>query len=451
MYNRLLLLPDLRELLVADDTEAIAGFCEALHPAAVAEVLEGLEADESWRVLACCSSEQQAVIFSYFDLPDQLQLVETVPRESFSRLIEEMAPDDRVDLLERLDRERVENLLPMVAQAERRDIQRLLSFPDDSAGSIMTTEYASLPAEATVAEALEQLRQQAPDRETIYYVYVIDDGRRLRGFISLRDLILARPQTRVNEIMERDVISVRVDDDQEEVAQRLARYDFIAIPVVDAQNQLVGIVTHDDAMDVAQEEADEDAYRSGAVVPLQDDYLSTSLVTLAWKRGGWLVVLLFAAVLTALALQSMRQDPQADDLKWMVLFIPLVLASGGNAGSQSATLVIRALAISQLERRESVKVLLRELVLAGLLGGGLAVLSFLAAMWFVEIDQAAVVGITVFLVVAMGTVTGAMLPLGFQKMGLDPALMSNPLIAAVVDVVGVIIYYNVARIVIVGG
>ena len=156
-------------------------------------------------------------------------------------------------------------------------------------------------------------------------------------------------------------------------------------------------------------------------------------------------------MLTALALQSMRQDPQAEDLKWMVLFIPLVLASGGNAGSQSATLVIRALAISQLERRESVKVLLRELVLAGLLGGGLAVLSFLAAMWFVEIDQAAVVGITVFLVVAMGTVTGAMLPLGFQKMGLDPALMSNPLIAAVVDVVGVIIYYNVARIVIVGG
>ena len=451
MYNRLLLLPDLRELLVADDTEGISGFCEALHPAAVAEVLEGLEANESWRVLACCSSEQQAVIFSYFDLPDQLQLVETVPRESFSRLIEEMAPDDRVDLLERLDPERVENLLPMVAQAERRDIQRLLSFPDDSAGSIMTTEYASLPAEATAAEALEQLRQQAPDRETIYYVYVIDDGRRLRGFISLRDLILARPETRVNEIMERDVISVRVDDDQEEVAQRLARYDFIAIPVVDAQNQLVGIVTHDDAMDVAQEEADEDAYRSGAVVPLQDDYLSTSLVTLAWKRGGWLVVLLFAAVLTALALQSMRQDPQAEDLKWMVLFIPLVLASGGNAGSQSATLVIRALAISQLERRESVKVLLRELVLAGLLGGGLAVLSFLAAMWFVEIDQAAVVGITVFLVVAMGTVTGAMLPLGFQKMGLDPALMSNPLIAAVVDVVGVIIYYNVARIVIVGG
>ena len=164
MYNRLLLLPDLRELLVADDVTGVAEFCEALHAAAVAEVLEGLEADESWRVLSSCSPERQAEIFSFFDLPDQLALVETVPRELFSRLIEEMAPDDRVDLLERLDPERVENLLPMVAQAERRDIQRLLSFPDDSAGSIMTTGYASLLAEATVAEALEQLRQQRKDR-----------------------------------------------------------------------------------------------------------------------------------------------------------------------------------------------------------------------------------------------------------------------------------------------
>jgi len=449
MYNRLLLLPDLRELLDAGDASGVAGFCEALHPAAVAEVLEGLEADESWQVLSSCTPERQAEVFSFFDLPDQLELVETVPRESFSRLIEEMAPDDRVDLLERLDPERVENLLPMVAQAERRDIQKLLSFPDDSAGSIMTTEYASLPAEATAAEAIERLRQQAPDRETIYYVYVIDEGRRLRGFVSLRELILARPETRVESIMERDVISVRVDDDQEEVAQRLARFDFLAIPVVDAHNQLVGIVTHDDAMDVAQEEADEDAYRSGAVVPLQDDYLSTPLLTLAWKRGGWLVVLLFAAVLTALALQSLSED--LESLSWMVLFIPLVLASGGNAGSQSATLIVRALAISQIGRRETIQILLRELVLAGLLGGGLAILSFAAAMGFVDsMAKAAVVAITVFLVVAMGTVTGAMLPLGFKRMGLDPALMSNPLIAAVVDVVGVIIYYNVARIMVIG-
>ncbi len=448
MYNRLLFLPDLRELLAADDAVGVAEFCRALHPAAIGEVLEGLAAQESWRVLGHCEPERQAEIFSYLSLPYQLELVEGVPRESFSRLIEEMASDDRVDLLERLDPEHVETLLPLVAQAERRDIQRLLSFPDDSAGSIMTTEYATLPAEATIAEAIEQLRQQAPDRETIYYVYVIDEGRRLRGFVSLRELILARPGSRVEEIMQQDVISVRVDDDQEDVVQKLSRYDFIAIPVVDAQNLLVGIVTYDDAMDVVQEEADEDAYRSGAVLPLEDSYLSTPLGILAWKRGVWLIVLLAAAVLTAMALRSYQAD--LEGLQWMVLFIPLVLASGGNAGSQSATLIIRALAVSHLGREQTIRILLRELILASMLGGGLALLSFLVATGFVTGNQAAVVGLTVFLVVAMGTVTGAMLPMGFQRMGLDPALMSNPLIAAFVDVVGVVVYYSVAKAIVIG-
>ena len=457
MSNRLLFLPDLRELLAADDAVGVVEFCQALHPAAIGEVLEGLEVGESWRVLERCEPERQAEIFSYLTLPYQLELVKAVPREPFSRLIEEMAPDDRVDLLERLDPEHVETLLPLVAQAERRDIQRLLSFPDDSAGSIMTTGYATLPAEATITEAIEQLRQQAPDRETIYYVYVIDEGRRLRGFISLRELILARPDACVEEIMQQDVISVRVDDDQEDVVQKLSRYDFIAIPVVDAQNQLVGIVTYDDAMDVVQEEADEDAYRSGAVLPLEDSYLSTPLVTLAWKRGVWLIVLLAAAVLTAMCLKSFQADGNelegsgGPDLHWMVLFIPLVLACGGNAGSQSATLIVRALAVSQLGREQAIRILMRELVLASLLGGGLALLSFLVAAGFVDTTaKAAVVGVTVFLVVAMGTVTGAMLPMGFQRMGLDPALMSNPLIAAFVDVVGVIVYYSVAMAVVDG-
>lgn len=444
MYNRLLLLPDLRLLLELDDTAQVAEFCAALHPAVVAEVLEGLDTEEAWRVLDCCEEALQAEVFSFVSLSCQVALVESVPRERLSRVIETMAPDDRVDLLERLDSEHVENLLPLIAQAERSDIRRLLSFPEDSAGSIMTTEYASLSENVSVSEALERLRKQAPDRETIYYVYVLDTGRQLRGFVSLRDLILASPQVQVADIMERQVISVRVDDDQEEVVRQLARYDFIAIPVVDDQNCLVGIVTYDDAMDVVQEEADEDAYRSSAVQPLEDSYLSTPLVTLAWKRGGWLVVLLAAAVLTALAMRTLKADPE--QLEWMVLFIPLVLASGGNAGSQSATLIIRALAVSRFDRKQNLRIFVRELALAALLGGALAVLSFLAALPIVpQTVHAGVIGLTVFLVVAMGTVTGAMLPLGFKRLGLDPALMSNPLIAAFVDVVGVVIYYGVAR------
>ena len=443
MYNSLLL-PDLRVMLDEQDDTSMESFGEALHAAVVAEVLEGLEVSDVWRVLRCCDEERQGEIIGFLPLPFQIELASSVDRERLSKLIEAMAPDDRVDLLERLDEDQVEDMLPLIAQAERSDIRKLLSFPEDSAGSIMTTEYASLSEEASVRESLDKLRQQAPDRETIYYVYVMDEGRRLRGFISLRDLILAKPDASVGEIMERDVISVRVDDDQEIVAQTLAKYDFIAIPVVDNQNQLVGIVTHDDALDVVQEEATEDAHRLGAVEPLEDSYLETPLLTLAWKRGIWLVLLMVAAFLTACVLQ--QYEDISTDYRWMVLFIPLVLASGGNAGSQSATLVIRTLAIEQMTRDERVLIAKRELLLAMMLGGGMMLLCSLWAVCFDTItpDRAMVVGLTVFLVVLFGAFIGAMLPMAFQSLGMDPALMSNPLVAALVDVLGVIVYYNVA-------
>ena len=441
MYHSLLL-PDLRVLLDAEDTQGVADFCEALHPAVMAEVLDGLEAADTWRVLATCRPELQAEIFGYFGLPYQVALVEVVDREQLSRLVEEMAPDDRVDLLERMDPALVENLLPLVAQAERSDIRKLLSYEEDSAGSIMTTEYASLPEGISVSESLERLRKQAPDRETIYYVYILDEGRRLRGFISLRELILAKPDALLSDVMHHNVISVRVDDDQEEVAQELARYDFIAIPVVDNQHQLVGIVTHDDVLDVLQEEATEDAHRLGAVEPLEDSYLESSLPTIAWKRGIWLVLLLGAALGTAAVLHHFESE--SSKFKWMILFIPLIMASGGNAGSQSATLIIRSLAVDEMSAGDNLRIARRELVMGAMLGGGLAVLGFASATLFVTLQEAFVVGATVFLIVMMGTITGALLPLGFKKLGMDPALMSTPLIAAIVDVVGVLIYYNVA-------
>ena len=350
------------------------------------------------------------------------------------------SPDDRVDLLERMDPEQVERLLPLVAQAERSDIRRLLSFPEDSAGSIMTTEYASLPEDISVNEAIERLRQQAPDRETIYYVYVLDEERHLLGFVTLRELILARPDARLGDIMTRSVISVRVDDDQEVVANELARYDFIAIPVVDNQHRLVGIVTHDDVLDVVQQEATEDVHRLGAVEPLEDSYLTTPLLTLTWKRGIWLVLLLGAALVTASVLRAFEKTSQ--QFAWMILFLPLVLAAGGNVGSQSATLIIRLLAIEQIDRSQNWQILKREFRLGLLLGGGLAVLGFGSALLFEGVEPATIVGVTVFMVVMLGTVAGAMLPLLFKSVGMDPALMSNPLIAAMVDVFGVITYFS---------
>jgi magnesium transporter len=443
MFYRSLLLPDLRMILESEDTDGLREFCEALHAAIVAEVLAELDPAELWRVLRACDPELQAEIFGFFDETTQVSIVGVADRKELSKLIEVMAPDDRVDFLEELDEARVEELLPLVAQAERADIRRLLSYPDGSAGSIMTTEYAWLREEITVGEALDDLRRQAPDSETIYYVYIVDENRCLDGFVSLRELILAKREAKLTDIMRHKVISVRVDDDEEFVAREIAKYNFLAIPVVDSQNRLVGIVTGDDALDILEEEAYEDVQRTAAIEPIDESYMLTPILELARKRGVWLVVLLVAAFLTAFALKSYEEVAQK--YEWMAWFIPLVLASGGNAGSQSATLVIREIATRRISRRDKFTLFIRELKLASLLGGGLATLSFLAAICLVDhVSQAAVVSATVFLMVVLGTVCGAMLPLFIEKLGMDPAMMSNPLIAALVDVLGVIIYFSAA-------
>lgn len=437
-----LLMPDLQQMILEKDDQGMREFCEALYPGVVAEMLEDLEPEQAWEVLRHGKASVQAEVFPFFSIHFQIELVGLIGHKPLSRIIEDMSPDDRVDLLERMSPEHVENVLRLVAQAERADIRKLLSYPEYSAGSIMTTEYASLPADITVKEALELLRVQAPSRETIYYIYVIDEGRHLLGFLSLRSLILEKPTAKLSEIMQRDVISVRVDDDQEMVANEIARYDFIAIPVVDNQNRLVGIVTHDDAADVMQEEATEDAHLAGAVQPLEDGYVATPFFELAWKRGIWLVILLGAASLTAQVLQFFEPGGAGS---WMVLFLPMVLASGGNAGSQSATLIIRALALDETEGRVS-WIAWREIRIGALLGTVLALLSFFVAFFMVNLSASLVVTLTVFCVVALGTLAGAMLPLGLKRFGMDPAFMSNPLIAALSDMLGVFIYYSTARI-----
>ncbi|GAB4141554.1 MAG: magnesium transporter [Planctomycetaceae bacterium] len=443
MYTPLIL-PDLKIMLQENDSQGLAEFCEVLYPAVTAEILEQLEPDAIWQVLSNAPLPRQVEIFEFLSLPKRLEIVESLDRKRLSRLLEEMSPDDRVDLLSRMPPEKVDALLPLIAQAERSDIRKLLSYPEESAGAIMTTEYASLPADITAREAIERLRKQAPDRETIYYVYILDEGRRLQGFVSLRDLILANPDSLLSDIMRRDVISVRVDDDQEFVAQELAKYDFIAIPVVDNQNRLVGIITHDDILDVVQEEATEDAHLLGAVAPLEDSYLETPLLTLAWKRGSWLMFLTLVALMTAEVL--LHYESVSKEHVWLVLFLPLVLASGGNAGSQSATLIIRALALGEMSRSENLQLARKEFCVGLLLGMTMACVGFLAAViWFdLSMARAGIVALTVLLVVMMGTISGAMLPLLFRKFGMDPALMSNPLIAALVDVFGVVIYYSVA-------
>jgi magnesium transporter len=435
-----ILIPELRVMLAEGDAAGLREVAAELHPATVAEFSEGLDDRELWQMLEALSVEQQAEIFPYFQMPRQIELVKAGDRAHLGPLIEWMAPDNRDDLLRELAPDLVEEILPLVAKAERHDIRMLLSCPEGSAGSLMTTEYASLPADITAGEAITRLRSQAPNSESIYYIYVLDAERRLLGFVSLRDLILAKPTALVADLMQRDPISVRVEEPREKVVEKLARFDFIAIPVVDDRNRLVGIVTHDDVLDAVRQEATDDAQRIAAIQPLGESYLEAALVSMTWKRGVWLAILFATAAVTAMVLAKWR-SPHA----WLVAFIPLVIASGGNSGNQSATLVITALSTGDCRLADWPRILRRELVLGLLLGGLLAIPGYLLALAYAPTAAAAlVIPLTIVGVVLMGTLVGSALPLLFRSLGLDPALMSNPFVSAIVDIVGIVLYMSVA-------
>lgn len=431
-------------MLAESDEIGLQQFCEVLNPVIIAEVLQGLDPADIWRVLSSTAIDRQAEIFEIIEPSQQIELIAAVDRKHLSQLVEAMSADDRVDLLEHMDEEQLEALLPLIAQAERDEIRRMLSYPEDSAGSIMTTEYALLPENIGVSEALNRLRQQAPDSETIYYVFVVDDARHLHGVITLRELILARPNSLLADVMRRELIAVRVSDNREEAARLIAKFDLIALPVLDEENRLVGIITHDDVLDVIQEEAAEDAYRQSAMQPLEHSYLSTPLLTIAWKRGIWLLVLSVMALGTATVMRAFGKAE--NDSNWLDWFLPLVLASGGNTGSQSATLVIRAMAMTPLSRKDRIRMAIRELLTGMILGTVLALFAWLSLQGLFGRDwmQAGVVAVTIALVVTMGTVTGSLLPMFFESLGMDPAIMSNPLIASLSDIVGVVIYFSVA-------
>ena len=440
-----LYLPELREMLAANDTAGMREFCEALHPARTAEFMEGLDTEESWRVLQHADPATREEVFHYLESEKKVEILETQDRSEIAGLVAELAPDDRVDLLQDADQEIVDALLPMLPDEERRDILRLLNIPEGVAGAVMTTEVACFSETLSAKEALEELGRQAENLETIYYLYVVDDNNQLRGVVSARQLVSAmlKPDVTLTQLMETDLVAAHVFEDQELVAQKVARYDLLAIPVVDDERRMLGIITHDDVIDVMQEEATEDAHRTGGVAPLEESYLKTPFFILGWKRGIWLTILFFAALLTAFALEHYETTLKTH--AWLVLFIPLVISSGGNSGSQSAALIITGLARRDLSVKDWRKVLLRELGMGFFLGGFLAMCGLFASIWLTPGWQAALVApLTLVLVVACGALLGAMLPLLFNRLGLDPALMSNPFVAGIIDILGIVIYVNVA-------
>ncbi|MCA9191373.1 MAG: magnesium transporter [Planctomycetales bacterium] len=440
-----LFLPELREMLADNNTAELREFCTALHPAKTAEFMEGLAAGEAWQVLQHAEPNLRAEIFSYFDYDRQLQNLEREDDRQVAELITHIPADDAVDLLSELPEERVEHVLALVPAPDRRDIRRLQTFPEGTAGSIMTTEAACLDERLTVRQALEKLSRQAERLETIYYIYVVDDTNHLRGIVTTRKLVssFGKLDRTIGDLMDTDVLTVDAHEDQQHVARIVAKYDLLAIPVVDSERHMLGIITHDDVIDVVMEEAAEDVQRIAAVDPLEDSYVRTPILTLGWKRGMWLGILFFAGLFTALALK--HYQVWLDEYNWLVLFIPLVIGSGGNSGSQSSTLIITAMATGDVKTSDWMQIIIREVATGLLLGSFLGLLGFGPALYLApNLISAAIVPITIVVVVICGTLTGASLPLLFQKIGWDPALTSNPFVAGINDILGIVVYVNVA-------
>lgn len=442
-----LYLPELRELLADGNKQELREFCEAMHPARTAEFMEGLTADEAWAVLQHTEVIHRGEIFGFFDIDRQHEILAGQDRAEVAEMVAELAPDDRTDVLQILDEGILRDILQRLPLEERRDYLRLSQYPEGTAGAVMTSEVAKLAADLTIETAISEIGRQSEEYETIYYLYVVDADDHLLGLVSTRQLLagMRNPKTLLSEIMEADLITCDAMEDQEEVASKVAKLDLLAIPVVDAERKMLGIITHDDVIDVVHEEAVEDAHRSAAVDPLDESYLKTSVITLSWKRGIWLIVLFVFALLTAIILSENESNLQT--WAWLAPFIPLVISSGGNTGNQSATLIITALARGHVTLRDWRKIVGRELAMGLILGGLLSGLGYLSMVLMGRVDwisrEALVVPLTLLLVVLSGTLTGAVLPLIFARLGLDPALMSNPFVAGIVDIVGILIYMYV--------
>jgi magnesium transporter len=438
----IMLAPEIEALIERGDREALRLELEGWHDADLAELIAGRPPTEAWSLLSVLPLDRQAEVFGHFEVPVQIDLARVIGRRQLALIVAHMSSDERADLFNRLSPEQQEALLPALAQAEREDIRRLASYGEGTAGAIMTSDYATLTPELSAREALDKLRREAPAKETIYQSYVVDQRRRLLGSVALEDLIMALPGTTVAELMDAEPVFARVDEDQEEVARKVARYDLIAIPVVDGGDMLVGIVTHDDAMDVAEEEVTEDFQKVGAVGRIEGGVREASLTTLYSKRAPWLVLLVFGNLLSGFGI-AYYEETIATYLA-LVFFLPLLIASAGNAGSQAATLMVRALATGDVVLRDWGLFLGRELAVGLALGLTMALAISGIGLWRGGPDIAFVVAVTMVVVVIVGSVIGMSLPFLLSRLNLDPATASAPLVTSIADAAGVVVYFGFA-------
>jgi magnesium transporter len=454
--NRLLG-PDIAESLAQRQYDQLRDALTELEPADIADLVNGLDPEQSAIVFRLLPRDLAADVFSYLDFDQQQALLASLSAEGVASLINEMDPDDRTALLEEMPAEVAQRLIALLNPEERRVTQAILGYPEESVGRLMTPDYVRIKPEWTIAQALDHIRRYGRDAETVNVIYVIDESGRLVDDLRIRQLLLADPNQTVESIMDRNFVALRPTDDREEAVRQMQRYDRVALPVVDSRGILLGIVTVDDVADVAEEEATEDIQKMSGMEALGAPYMETKFLSMVRKRAGWLSILFVGQMLTATAMGFFESEIERAVV--LALFIPLIISSGGNAGSQATSLVIRAMAVGEVRLADWFRVLLRELAAGVTLGALLGMIGLIRILLWparetLYGEHYALLGVAVAFstvgVVMFGTFAGSMLPFALRRLGLDPATASAPFVATIVDVTGILVYFSVASLVLSG-
>ncbi|MGA7839125.1 MAG: magnesium transporter [Ignavibacteriaceae bacterium] len=446
-----LLQPEITSLIEERKLSTLKEILSEWTPADIAELISQHPENEQAIIFRILPHSTATDTFEYLEFEQQMNLLKAMGKEEVAKILNEMSPDDRTALLEELPSSAAKHLIMLLSHEERKVAQTLLGYPENSIGRLMTPDYLAVQPEWTIKEALDYIRSNGKDSETLNIIFVVDDKGKLIDDIKIREFLLTPLDKRVLDLMDENFIAMHVNDDQETAVEIFKKYDRIALPVVDSQEVLIGLVTVDDVLDVAEEEATEDIHKLGGVEALDESYSTISFANMIKKRAGWLAILFVGEMFTATAMGFFEGELSKAIV--LGLFLPLIISSGGNSGSQASTLVIRALSLGDISLKDWFFVMRREFISGVVLGAILAVIGFLrisiwqatsgmyGAHWMLV---AFTVSFALLGVVMWGTLAGSMLPIILKKFGADPAASSAPLVATIVDVTGLIIYFTVA-------
>lgn len=438
-----LVLPEIKELLSQNKKEQLKKIFYDYEPIEIVEILKEFSLKDKVFLFSLLDIDFAADIFEKTDKGDQLTLLGAFDKTRKAKILDEVAPDERVDFFEQLPEKMVLRFLSIMEEEEAQDVRELMRYDRNTAGGRMTTDFAQIEKGINVEQTLKSLRKTAKDLEMIYYIYVVDRTDKLLGVVSLKDLIIAQPEREIDEIIHTKLIAIPIDMDQEQVAKRIARYDFLALPVIDREGKIKGIITVDDLIDVIREEDTEDMYKFGAAGKHIDNYMSSTPLTLAKHRIIWLLILVVTGFISGTIMEEFSFALK--NVVSLAFFIPLLMGSGGNAGTQAASVVVRGLAIGEVKLGDIWRVVKKEFLIGITVGTALGILALLRAL---ILQKSSLLGITVGLsmiaTVTVATCLGAILPIICEKLGFDPAVVSGPLITTVVDISSLLIYFGIA-------